>query len=159
MNFDIAFFNMAFLFCLLGCILIATPATGQEIDDKIMSKVLKMANGELKKIYSGPQFISKTRDIKSTMKLTETTEPVWSDHPDVDLYQVSFDVEVRYNKVIDPSIGEIASFREVLRCVLGKYRSFKWNRLTLTQNDCQDCEGDTLVELKRALNKRYIAGG
>ena len=127
MKFENAHMNGISIVMALFFALISSPMMGQEIDDKIMTKALKMANGELKKIYNGPHFISKIRDIKSTMKLTESTVPVWSDHPDVDLFQVSFDVEVRYNKVLDPSIGEIASFKEVLRCVLSKYRSFKWH--------------------------------
>ncbi len=156
MNFRMHAFELIYLVIALVWTFCSTKASGQEVGDKIMNKVFKMANGELKKVYSDPYLLTEIRDIKSTLRITESTVPVWSDHPDVDLSQVSFDVEVRYNKIVDPKIGEIASFREVLRCVLSKYRSFKWNRLTLSRNDCQDCGEQSLVELKRAVNSRYV---
>lgn len=128
----------------------------QEIDEKIMKQVRKRSMNELKKIYNDPLILTNIRDIKSTMKVSPHTTPQWSDLELVDMRQVSFDVEVWYNKIVDPEIGEIASFKETLRCILSKYRSVDWNRLSFYQNDCQDCGDQNLVELKRAVNERFI---
>ena len=129
----------------------------QEVDEKILKQVRKMCSSELKKLYGDPLMITRIKDIRTTLKPTETTQVEWSEHQDVDLNQVSFDVEVKYNKIIDPVRGEIGSYREILRCVLGKYRSVRWNRLSLYRNDCQNCEGETLFVLKTAVNPMYAS--
>lgn len=135
---------------------IHSTTNAQEVDKGIFKKVLKMANRPLKDIYDDPAIVSKIKEIKSSMIVPATSIMHSSYHNDVDLSQVSFDVEVKYIKVINPEIGEIASFTETLKCVLSKYRSLKWNRLSFYQNDCLDCGDVTLVEHKRAVNRRYI---
>jgi hypothetical protein len=147
------------LFLLAACGMLIFLATSeiqaQEVDEKILKQVRKMCSSELKKLYADPLMITQIKDIRTTLKPTENTREQWSEHQNVDLNQVSFDVEVRYNKIIDPNRGEIGSYREILRCVLGKYRSVRWNRLSLYRNDCQDCEGETLFVLKTAINPNY----
>lgn len=137
-------------------IVVPPHSFSQEVDQGIFKKVLRMSNSELKRLYDDPMIITSIRDIKSTMKVPQNAIMHSSYHNDVDLSQVSFDVEVRYNKIVNKEIGEIASYHEILRCVLSKYRSLKWNRLSLYQNDCHDCGNVTLTELKRGINKKYI---
>lgn len=151
----------SFLILLVFILLLTGTSTyGQDahvVDNKVWNKVYKMASSELKKLYDDPNMITRISEIKSTMHMTEHTTPTWSDHPEVELSQVTFDVEVMYNKIINRDKGEIGSYREVLRCVLGKHKSFKWNRLSLYRNDCQDCNNQNLVELKRGINKRFAS--
>lgn len=130
--------------------------SAQEVNQKMMKTVKRMANSELRRLYNDPSIMSRLSDIKFTMKPTELTEAKWSDHESVELNQVSFDVEVMYNKIINEEDGEIGTYKETLKCVLGKYKSFRWNRMSLYRGECQDCE-ETLVELKRVINPRYAS--
>jgi len=141
---------------ILLIILSSSLVSGQEIDGKTWKAVMKMSHSELNKLYGDQNMLTTVSSIKSTMKIAPDTEPQWEIHQDVDLAQVSFDVIVQYNRITNPDIGEVASYRETLKCVLSKYRSLKWNRLSFYQNECQDCGDVSLIELKKRTYDRYV---
>ena len=78
-------------------------------------------------------------------------------YSNVDLKEIPVAIIIYYDRIIDPTIGETFTIQETLHGTIAKYRSMKWNRLSLRRT-ASTAAGQVIIARRMIDSEIHLMG-